>query len=145
MSRDRWLHRLARASSLAVDAAEYADVPPEIFSRVQATCQGLPEVEERPAWAGTQWRVRDRMFAHVLAIDFEEGPVTVVVFRAPSPEREALLSSGLPYFQPAWGTDAVGMVLDNVVDWDEVTELLIESYCRFAPRKLVALVERPAR
>jgi hypothetical protein len=35
------------------------------------------------------------------------------------------------------------MVLDERVDWKEVAELLIESYCVLAPKKLVALVDRP--
>jgi hypothetical protein len=29
------------------------------------------------------------------------------------------------------------------VDWDEVAELLPESYCVLAPKKLAALVSRP--
>jgi hypothetical protein len=36
------------------------------------------------------------------------------------------------------------MVLDDGVDWDEVAELLTDSYCLLAPKKLVALVDRPA-
>ena len=35
------------------------------------------------------------------------------------------------------------MVLGDGVDWDEVAELLTESYCVHAPKKLVELVERP--
>jgi hypothetical protein len=35
------------------------------------------------------------------------------------------------------------MVLDARVDWEEVAELLTESYCVFAPKMLVDLVERP--
>lgn len=44
---------------------------------------------------------------------------------------------------PAWGRDAVGMVLDAGTDWEEVRELLIESFCVQAPKKLVALIDRP--
>ena len=43
-----------------------------------------------------------------------------------------------------WPPDMVGMVLDDGVDWDEVAELLTESYCVLAPKKLVARVDRPA-
>ena len=39
--------------------------------------------------------------------------------------------------------DVMGMVLDNATDWDEVLELVTESYCLLAPKKLVAQVERP--
>jgi hypothetical protein len=33
-------------------------------------------------------------------------------------------------------------VLDADVDWDDVAELVTESYCALAPKKLVELVER---
>lgn len=53
---------------------------------------------------------------------------------------------GLPdaYEEPAWVRDVAGMVLDDRVDWEEVAELLTESYCVLAPKKLVALVDRPS-
>jgi YjbR len=137
------LRRLERASSLALGAAEYADVPPDVLARVRSVCLGLPEVTENQAWAGTQWRIRKRTFAHVLTVDFTDGPVTVVTFRASGPELDALRGTGHPYFRPAWGADAVGMVLDADADWDDVAELLTESYCLLAPRRLVALVDRP--
>jgi hypothetical protein len=35
------------------------------------------------------------------------------------------------------------MVLTDDTDWDEVAELMIESYCVLAPKKLIALVDRP--
>lgn len=104
---------------------------------------------------GTRWRIRTRTFAHVLTVDpgwppayaraaATEGPVTVMTFRSPGPEIDALGSAGHPFFRPRWGTDVLGMVLDADVDWAEVAELLIESYCLLAPRKLVELVDRPA-
>lgn len=37
----------------------------------------------------------------------------------------------------------LGMVLDADTDWDEVGELLTESYCVQAPKRLAALVDRP--
>jgi hypothetical protein len=135
--------RLARASSLAMDIGEYADPAPDVVAAVRSTCIRLPETVERPAWAGTQWRIRNRTFAHVLAVDFADGPVTVVTFRAAGRELDALRRAGHPFFRPAWGADAVGMVLEPDVDWAEVGELLVESYCVLAPKKLVAQIERP--
>jgi YjbR len=135
--------RLARASSLALSATEYADVPAEVLAAVRSICLGLPETIENASWAGTQWRIRQRTFAHVLAVDFADGPVTVVTFRSSQPELDALRSTGHPFFQPAWGTGAVGMVLEPGVDWIDVAELLTESYCVLAPRRLVELIDRP--
>jgi hypothetical protein len=140
---DDRLERLARASSLAMRGIEYADVEPEIEARMRTFCLGLPEVVERPAWAGTQWRIRDRMFAHVLAVDFPEGSVTVLIFRSSGPELEALRRAGDPYFRPSWGSGAVGVVVGPETDWKEIGELVTDSYCTVAPKKLVARVERP--
>ncbi|GAA2070766.1 MmcQ/YjbR family DNA-binding protein [Actinomadura alba] len=133
---------------------EPADAPPDIVTRLRSVCLGLPEAYEEPAWVGTRWRIRKRTFAHVLVIDSgrppsyaraaaADGPITVLTFRSSGAERNALRSAGHPYFLLPWGADVVGMVLDTGVDWDEVAELLTESYCVLAPRKLVALVERP--
>ena len=132
--------RLERASSLALDAGEYADVPAEVVAAVRRVCLELPEVAENDAWAGVQWRIRNRIFAHVLTIEFADGPVTVLTFRSSGPELDALRRAGHPYFRPAWGTDAVGMVLDADVSWEHVTGLVVESYCTLAPKKLVALL-----
>jgi len=136
------LGRLARASTLALDATEYADVPPDVVAELRSVCLGLPETAENQAWAGFQWRIRKRTFAHVLTVDFADGPVTVLTFRSSEPELDALRSAGHPFFRPAWGADVVGMVLDAGVDWDEVTELVTESYCTLAPKKLIELVNR---
>ncbi|HEX6422715.1 MAG TPA: SET domain-containing protein-lysine N-methyltransferase [Acidimicrobiales bacterium] len=135
--------RLARASSLAVGAAEYADVPPEIAAAVRSVCAALPETAENQAWAGFQWRVRGRTFAHVLSVDFADGPVTVLTFRSSGAELDALRGAGHPFFRPAWGRDAVGMVLEAGLDRAQVAELVTDSYCVVAPRKLAALVHRP--
>jgi predicted DNA-binding protein (MmcQ/YjbR family) len=139
------LRHLARASSLALAATEYADVPVDVLAELRSVCLGLPETVEKQAWAGTQWRVRNRMFAHVLSIDFPDGPVTVMTFRSSGPELDALRGAGHPFFRPAWGVDAVGMVLADDVRWDEIAELVTESYCVVAPKRLVKLVDRPAR
>jgi hypothetical protein len=66
-----------------------------------------------------------------------------MTFRSSGPELDALRAAGHPFFRPGWGTNVVGMVIDDDVDWDEVAELLTESYCILAPKKLAALVARP--
>ena len=136
--------------------AEDADVPPRILGRLRPLCLALPEVREEPAWTGVRWRVRTHTFAHVLTI--VDGrpptharaagvtgarPTTVMTFRAAQPELDVLRNAGPPYFYGGWGRDVVGMVLSARTDWDEVRELVTESYCVLAPKKLVALVDRP--
>ena len=122
---------------------DYTDVPPVIMEGLRAACMALPDAGEQQAWAGTRWTVRRRTFAHVLTVDSPAGPSTVLTFRSSGPELDVLRASGHPFFRPGWGTDTVGMVLDGDVDWDEVTELVTDSYCLQAPKKLAALVDRP--
>lgn len=132
-----------------------ADVPPQFLDRLRPICRELPETYEEPAWVGVRWRVRKRTFAHVLTVDPDhqmayaraaatDEPTCVLTFRAPVDEVHALVAGGHPFFKPDWGADVLGMVLDEGVDWNEVGELLTESYCRLAPKKLAAQVARPA-
>jgi len=122
---------------------EYADVPEEILSELRAVCLGLPDAGEQQAWTGRRWQVRKRTFAHVYALDSAGGPVTAMTFRSSPPELDVLLASGHPFFRPGWGSDVIGMVLGPDVDWTEVAELITESFCVMAPKRLVDRVDRP--
>ncbi len=121
---------------------DYADVPSEVIAELRKVCGALPESIEEQPWAGTRWRIRKRTFAHVITADSPNGPVTVVTFHSDPPELDVLRRSGHPFFRPGWGANVIGMVLDDKVDWEEVGELLTESYCILAPKKLAALVDR---
>jgi hypothetical protein len=139
--------------------ADRAEVPPAIVARLGAMCRALPEVVEEPAWIGTRWRIRTRTFANVVMVDAgwppvyareagTDGPAVVLTFRSSGPELEALGHVGPPFFRPPWAPGAVGMVLDpdpdaGATDWDEIAELVTESYCLLAPRKLADSVRRP--
>lgn len=133
---------------------DYADPPEELVERLRPICLALPDAYEETAWAGTRWMVRRKTFAHALAVDRDSPPVlakaheltgaaNVVTFRSEGEELEVLRHAGHPYFYAGWGRDVVGLVLDEDTDWDEVRELLTESYCVMAPQKLVALLDRP--
>lgn len=123
---------------------DYVEVDPEVQRRVRERCLALPEAWDEPAWTGHRFLVRKRNFAHVFAIRDESGDVrTIMAFRSPDEERESLVATGHPFFLLGWGRNAVGMVLDHTTDWDEVAELVTESYCVLAPKKLVSRVERP--
>jgi hypothetical protein len=127
---------------------ETSDASVEIVERLGKICQGFPDAYEEDAWVGTRWRVRKRTIAHVLTIVSgvpaayaeaagDDGPVTVMTFRAAGPELAALTTMGAPFFKAQWGSDVVGIVLDEEeTDWDEVGELLAESYCIMAPKGL---------
>ncbi|MEU4449418.1 MmcQ/YjbR family DNA-binding protein [Actinosynnema sp. NPDC050801] len=128
--------------------SELAEVPDEVVSRLRTVCTAFPEVVEERAWRGTRWRIRQHAFAHVLEVEDGKplsyaraagtrGPVSVLTFRSAGPELDALSHAPHPFFKPAWAANVVGLVLDDDTDWDEVAELLTESYRVSAPRKLV--------
>jgi hypothetical protein len=123
---------------------DYVDVDPDVMQRLRDRCLALPEVTEEQAWTGRRWVVRKKNFAHVFALHDKDGAVvTIMAFRSPDEERSVLVASGHPFFFLGWGRNAVGMVLEDETDWDEVRELVTESFCLSAPQKLVALVDRP--
>ena len=86
--------------------------------------------------------IRRRSFCLLVA---REGPagqtVPLLVLRADSYEREALLSIGRPFFTPRAGRDRIGVLLTDDTDWEEIRELVTESYRILAPKKLTALLD----
>ena len=130
-------------------------VPVEIVDELRTICLGLPEAYEEDAWVGTRWCVRKRTFAHVLRVEAgwppayaravgSDGPGTVLMFRAAGPDLDALRKAGPPFFDPPWRADEIGVALGDDTGWDEISELVTESFCVMAPKALAAGVERPA-
>jgi hypothetical protein len=107
--------------------------------RIGRVLNVLPECREDVAWVGVHWRVRNATVAHVFG---GEDQLFRVVFRAEPDEVMALQHLGAPYFRAGWGRNVVGMLLDDGTDWDELAELLTDSYCVQAPRELAARVPR---
>jgi hypothetical protein len=119
-------------------------VPDDVETRVREVCLQLPEAHEERAWVGIRWMVRKRTFAQVLGVDDRHAdPLVVLSFRSAGEELEVLRHAGHPFFVLGWGRDVIGMVLDDETDWGEVRELVTESFCVPAPKKLIALVNRP--
>lgn len=136
------------------DARPVDEVPDEVVVALRRICSSLPEVAEEQAWTGTRWRVRTKTFAHVLVVGpgassaYAEAsgtdvPIVVVTFASAGEELAVLAATGPPFFHAWVGRDVVGMALDEGTDWTEVAELLTESYCLLAPKKLAARVDRP--
>ena len=71
-----------------------------------------------------------------------EGAISLT-FRSSGPELNVLANSPHPFFKPVWFENIVGLIIDDDTDWDEVQELLTESYCVLAPKTLAAKVTRP--
>jgi hypothetical protein len=124
------------------------DVPEDIVERVRTLCLARPEVAVRVDYSRTRARstaqsfdIRRRSFCLLVAREGPTGePVPLLVLRADPDEREALLSSGRPFFAPRTGRDRVGAT-HRRTDWEEIHELVTESYRVRAPKKLIALLD----
>jgi hypothetical protein len=123
-----------------VGVPERPDVPLEWVERLRTVLDDLPECVEESAWTGVRWQVGQATVAHVFG---GEDQLFRIVFRAEPDEVMAFQHLGAPYFKASWGRNVVGLLLDDDTDWDELAELLTDSYCIQAPARLSDLVSRP--
>jgi len=119
---------------------ERAPVPEEWARRVGEVLTRFPECVEQDAWTGFAWRVGQATVAHLFG---GEDRLVRITFRAEPDEVMALEHLGPPYFRASWGSNVVGVVLDEDTDWEELAELLTDSYCIQAPQRLASQVVRP--
>jgi len=125
---------------------------PQLVARVAEVALTLPGAHEEDAWTGVRWRVRQRTFAHVVALHHADAvrrlgitdgrTVTVVTLRSAGEERAALAAIGPP-FLASWADDVVAVVLDDDTDWDELGAVVTESFRLLAPRRLVRELDGP--
>ena len=125
------------------------EVPEDIVERIRTLCLALPEVTVRVDDSLTRARstarsfdIRRRSFCLLVAVEDPAGrPVPLLVLRASPAEREALLSVGHPFFASRAGRDRIGVLLTGDTDWEEIRELVADSYRILAPKKLAALLD----
>ena len=130
-------------------ASAAIEVPEDILERVRTLCLALPEVTVRVDGSLTSTRstahsfdIRRRSFCLLVAREGRAGrPVPLLVLRAGPDEREALLSIGHPFFASRAGRDRIGVLLTDGTDWEEIRELVTDSYRILAPKKLTALLD----
>jgi hypothetical protein len=109
------------------------------ISRIRAICLSLPEATERSfgGHSAPAFRVRDKLFV----MTSEDG--TSMTFKGDRGVQAALIAADpARYFWPKYvGPKGwVGVLLTKPagLDWDELEELIMESYCLIAPKKLAA-------
>jgi hypothetical protein len=129
------------------------EIPKDIFQRVSTICLALPEVTVRVDASLTPARstahsfdIRRRSFCLLVALESPTGkPAPFLVLRADPDERDALLAIGHPFYASRAGRDRIVVRLTDDTDWEEILELLTESYRRLAPKKLTLLLDDPRR
>jgi hypothetical protein len=116
-------------------------------TRLQKIVRELPEVEQRTGGEGSRhigFTVRGKTFGYFTDDHHGDGRLAVIV-KAPPGEQGALIAAEPDrFFVPSYlgHRGWVGLRLDAApVDWTEVRELFVESYCLTAPKKLAATLE----
>jgi predicted DNA-binding protein (MmcQ/YjbR family) len=113
----------------------------DVAARVREICLALPEVVEKPFGGHTapSFRIRDKFFV----MTSEDGDS--MTFKAGPGVQEALVSAAPErFFVPKYvGSKGwVGARLDTDQDWDELAELIEESYRLIAPKRLADRLNR---
>jgi len=129
--------------------SEPVEVPEDIVERIRALCLALPEVTVRvdhplikERSTAYSFDIRRRSFCLLVAVaDLAGKTVPLLGLRADPDERKALLAIGHPFFASRAGRDRIGVLLSDNTDWDEVRELVTESYRILAPKKLTARLD----
>ena len=114
------------------------------LDRVRSICLAFPEAEERPFGGHTApaFRVRDKIFL----MTSEDG--ASMTLKASSGVQAILVASDperffVPKYVGAKGWVGIRLAHAGGTDWEELAELITESYCLTAPKRLAAQVGSP--
>ena len=114
------------------------------LERLRAICLALPEATEQETWGDPTFRVRHKIFAIQRSGD---GRLSLWC-KAPSGAQEILVGADpARFFVPPYVGHRgwIGVRLDGKVDWDEVADLVADSYRMTAPKSLEARLDQRDR
>lgn len=114
------------------------------LERLRAICLPLPEATETGGVGSPSYKVRDKIFAMRHLMRLPDGDRPSVWFKG-RPGLQAALTRYIaeryavpPYVgHRGW----IAAFLDGDVDWDEVADLIEESYRMTAPKRLIARLD----
>jgi predicted DNA-binding protein (MmcQ/YjbR family) len=110
------------------------------LDRLRAICLALPEAIETGGVGNPSFKVRDKIFAMQHSVDGRPS----MWCKAPPGVQDILVGSNPQRFfvPPYVGHHGwVGAWLDAEIDWDEIADLVEESYRLTAPKRLCALIQ----
>ena len=115
----------------------------DALERLREICLAFPETVEDDASVGPPvWKVRGKLFAMRHSLHGEER-WSLWVKGEPGLQEALVTASPDRYFVPPYvGRHGwIGAYLDVEQDWDELAGLIEDSYCRTAPKRLVAQLD----
>jgi hypothetical protein len=119
-----------------------AGAPARVIERIRKACLTLPEAVEKSfgGHVSPGFRVQDKLF---VVISEDRSYMTL---KAPEGVQRILVNSDrerffVPPYVGSKGWVGVRIALKEAPNWDEVAEMIYESYCLTAPKRLVARLE----
>jgi predicted DNA-binding protein (MmcQ/YjbR family) len=118
----------------------------EPLDRLRGICLALPEAAEKETWGEATFRVREKIFAMAgngggsgrWAMSCKARPGLQAALVGSDPKRFFVP----PYVGPkGW----IGIYLGDETDWDELADLVEESYRMTAPKRVSTLLDQPER
>ena len=114
----------------------------DAYRKLGKICMALPSVEMKPFGGHTTpaWRVNDKIFCS----SGQVGRARLTVKGAPGAQAALVASDPERFFVPPYSGKSgwIGAWLDVEQDWEELRELIEESYRLVAPKRLAAQLER---
>ena len=113
----------------------------EALAKIRKICLSLPDTKETITWGKPHFRVGEKIFAGY----GEEKGKRVVGFKLEMSHASIAVQirgfSRAPYVgHKGW----VSLDTDSIKDWDEVREMILESYRLIAPKKSLAKLNAAA-
>jgi hypothetical protein len=107
-------------------------------------CLALPEAVEERHGSHATYLVRAKKFAYYLDDHHGDGRLAVTCRAAPGENEAFVAEDAVRYFIPPYVGPRgwIGIYVDvDDVDWDEIAELVTESYRGVAPKRLVTALD----
>jgi predicted DNA-binding protein (MmcQ/YjbR family) len=113
----------------------------DALDRLRSVCLAFPEATERETWGQATFRVREKIFA--MAGD-RDGRMAVSSKARPGLQGALVGADPNRFFVPPYvGPKGwIGIYLGDETDWDELADLIEESYRMTAPKRVAALLDR---
>ena len=111
-----------------------------VLEQLRKICLELPETSERPSHGAPSFFVREKKCFLMLLDDHHGDGRFAIWCAAPAGNQELLVTAAPERFfrSPYLGHRGwLGVLLNDGVEWDELTGIVEDAFCEVAPNRLV--------
>jgi hypothetical protein len=114
------------------------------LTQVRRICLGFPEVTERLSHGSPSFFIRGKRTIAMFVDDHHgDGILGIWCPAFPGVQQELIELEPDRFFRPPYVGPSgwIGVRLDRDVDWDEITQILADSYRKVGPKTLIRQLE----